>query len=302
MSGQGGCSVERVTTATFAKLKADGAPIVVATAYDTPSARLVDAAGVDAILVGDSLGMTVLGYESTLPVTMDDMLRAVAAVVRGASRTFIIADMPFMSYQAELADAMRNAGRFLAEGAHAVKIEGGNDDIRYTTATLVEAGIPVMGHLGLTPQSVHALGGYRTQGKTAEPAAALIEAAVGLQDAGAFSIVLECVPAELARIISELLEIPTIGIGAGDRCDGQVQVFHDLIGYGAGDRVPRHAKRYADVDAVIGDAIRGYVEEVRGRTFPTEAQSTHIDPEELAQAQVIFGAAGLGTEACEEPR
>ncbi|NTW28781.1 MAG: 3-methyl-2-oxobutanoate hydroxymethyltransferase [Coriobacteriia bacterium] len=266
--------VPRVTAAAFREMKRSGTPIVMLTAYDFHSARLVEAAGVDAILVGDSLGMTVLGESSTLPVTMDDMLRATRAVSRATGHALVIADMPFMSYQADYAEGMRNAGRFLAQaGAHAVKLEGATADTLALVSGLAGAGIPVMGHIGLTPQSVNTLGGYRTQGKDAAGAAALVLDALSLQDAGAFAVVLECVPAELAEKISGMLDIPTIGIGAGVGCDGQVQVFHDILGLG--DFLPRHAKRYANLAEEIGRAVSAYAGDVRGRTFPGEEQSTH---------------------------
>jgi 3-methyl-2-oxobutanoate hydroxymethyltransferase len=256
-------------------------PIVMVTAYDAPSARLVDEAGVDAILVGDSLGMVVLGYESTLPVTLDDMLHHTRAVVRGTSRALVVADMPFMTFQITAEEALRNAAILMAQGgAHAVKLEGGTM-VAPTVERLVQAGIPVMGHVGLTPQSVHQLGGYRVQAKDDATARALLADCHALQAAGAFAIVLECIPAELARMVSEELAIPTIGIGAGVGCDGQVQVFHDLLGLG-GSFVPRHAKQYADVGTAIKQAVETYVDEVRDGAFPTAAQSTAIDPQVFA--------------------
>jgi 3-methyl-2-oxobutanoate hydroxymethyltransferase len=259
------------------------------TAYDYHSARLVEAAGVDSILVGDSLGMAVLGENSTLPVTMDDMIRATRAVSRAVSRVLVVGDMPFMSYQADYAEGMRNAARFLSEGgAQAVKVEGASDDTLILVEGLVAAGVPVMGHIGLTPQSVHVLGGYKTQGKDSAAAARLIADAVALQDVGAFAIVLECVPAELAQRISELLDIPTIGIGAGVGCDGQVQVFHDILGLG--DFMPRHAKRYANLAEEISRAVSAYADDVRGKSFPGDAQSTHLDLGVLAEAEVRYSA------------
>lgn len=272
--------VRPVTTATFRTLKAESRRIVMVTAYDAMSARLVDAAGVDAILVGDSLGMTVLGFDSTLPVTMEDMLRATFAVARGAKRPLIVADMPFMSYQASDEDALRNAGRLMAEGgAGAVKLEGGAA-VAETVRRITAAGIPVMGHVGLTPQSVHQLGGYRVQAKDATGARALLDDCLALQDAGAFGIVLECIPAELAAIVTAQLAIPTIGIGAGVGCDGEVQVFHDLLGLG-GAFSPRHAKRFAELGDAIITAVSGYAAEVRSGAFPAEAQTTHMDAEAL---------------------
>ncbi len=271
----------RVTTTTLAAMKAAGEPVVMVTAYDAPGARLVEAAGVDVILVGDSLGMTVLGYESTLPVTVDDMLRATAAVARSASRALVVADMPFLSYQVSPEDALRNAGRFLAEaGASAVKIEGGAA-VAPLVEFLVGAGVPVMGHVGLTPQSVNVFGGYAVQARDLDGAIALVEDCLELEAAGAFAVVLELVPAELAAIVSEELTIPTIGIGAGAGCDGQVQVFHDLLGLG--EFTPRHAKRYADIGGAITKAVSQYAADVRVGAFPAEANLTHLDAEVIAE-------------------
>ena len=270
----------RVTTTSLAAMKAAGEPIVMVTAYDAPGARLADAAGVDVILVGDSLGMTVLGYDSTLPVTMDDMLRATAAVARGTTHALVVADMPFLSFQVSPEDALRNAGRFLAEaGAVAVKIEGGAG-VAPLVEFLVGAGVPVIGHVGLTPQSVNVLGGYTVQGRDFDGAIALVEDCLELEAAGAFAVVLELVPAELAVLVSEELAIPTIGIGAGAGCDGQVQVFHDILGLG--ENTPRHAKRYAEIGEAITKAIARYAADVRAGTFPGEAQLTHMDVEVVA--------------------
>lgn len=282
-------SSPRVTVTSLRRLKEAGRPIVMVTAYDHPGARLVESAGVDAVLVGDSLGMTVLGHESTLPVTMDAMVHHSAAVSRACTRALVIADMPFMSYQTSVEDALRNAGRLLAEGgAQAVKVEGATPRLLQTVEVLVGAGIPVMGHVGLTPQSVNQLGGYRTQAQGAAEAARLLNDCVALERAGAFAVVLECIPAELAARASELVSIPTIGIGAGAGCDGQVQVFHDLLGLGT--FTPRHAKRYGDVGAAIVEAISAYADDVRGRAFPGEEQLRHADPESLAEAEIIFAS------------
>lgn len=279
-----------VTTRAFRDLKSAHTPIVMVTAYDTPSARLVDEAGVDAILVGDSLGMTVLGFDSTLPVTMDDMVRHTAAVVRGARRALVVADMPFMSFQVTPEEALRNAGRLLAEGgAAAVKLEGGRS-VAPVVRKLTEAGIPVMGHVGLTPQSVNQLGGYRVQAKETAAALELLEDCRSLQDAGAFAVVLECIPAELAEIASAELAIPTIGIGAGAGCDGQVQVFHDLLGMGT--FTPRHAKRYAEIGNAIRDAVASYAEEVRTHSFPSVEHSTRMDADTREEVE-RFGKPGL---------
>ena len=267
---------KRVSISDLKAMKKRGDKIVMLTAYDYPSARLVEEAGVPLILVGDTLGMVVLGYESTIPVTMDDMLHHVKAVVRGTHRAHVVADMPLLSYQASPQDALRNAGRMLKEaGAQSVKLEGGVR-VAETVRLLVEAGIPVMGHLGLTPQSINQFGGYKVQGKTAAAAARILNDAAALQEAGVYAIVLECVPLQLARAITERVSIPTIGIGAGPHCDGQVQVFHDLLGLFA-DFVPKHAKRYAHLAEAARDAIRAYAAEVREGAFPTDRQSFSVD-------------------------
>lgn len=284
----------RATISAFGALKEASRPIVMVTAYDWSGARLVEAAGVDAILVGDSLGMTVLGLPSTLPVTMDDMLRATAAVVRGTSSALIVADLPFMSYQASHSDGMRNAGRLVAEaGAQAVKLEGANPGTLALTRSLVDAGIPVMGHVGLTPQSVNTLGGYRTQARDVAAAAKLIDDCLALEQSGAFAVVLECIPAELARRVSTLLTIPTIGIGAGVGCDGQVQVFHDLLGLG--DFVPKHAAVYADIGAQITAAVSRYADDVRDRAFPGEPQTTHVDSAVVTEAETTARSHGVSS-------
>jgi 3-methyl-2-oxobutanoate hydroxymethyltransferase len=266
----------KTTVARLLEKKRSREPISVVTAYDFPSARLADEAGFDAILVGDSLAMVVLGHPNTLSVTMDEMLHHARAVSRGASRPLLIGDMPFMSYQASPADALRNAGRFLAEaGMDAIKLEGGRR-MADTVRAIVDAGIPVQGHIGLLPQSEKAMG-LRVQGKTAALARALLDDALALQAAGCFSIVIEGVPARLATAITTTLEIPTIGIGAGSDTDGQVLVWHDLLGLY--DRVPRFVKRYADVGRTIGDALRTFREDVEARRFPS-AEHTYAMPEE----------------------
>lgn len=273
-----------VTTATLRSMKADGRPLVMVAAYDKPSARLADEAGVDVILVGDSLGMTVLGHDSTLPVTLDAMVHHTAAVSRARTRAMVVADMPFMTFQISAEEALRAAGRLLAEGgAAAVKLEGGMR-IAPTVRRLVEAGIPVMGHVGLTPQSVHQLGGYRVQAKDDAGAAALIDDCRSLEEAGAFSVVLECIPAELAAKVTGMLSVPTVGIGAGPACDGQVQVFHDLLGLGGGF-VPKHARRYVDAGSIIREALAAYTAEVRDGTFA---------PDGVAGASRTDGAASSG--------
>jgi 3-methyl-2-oxobutanoate hydroxymethyltransferase len=250
------------------------------TAYDYPTALAMDRAGIDTILVGDSLGMVVLGYENTLPVTMDVMLHHCKAVARGAKYALLIGDMPFMSYQASVADAVRNAGRFLQEaGMDAVKLEGGRER-REAVEGIVGAGIPVMGHIGLTPQSVHQLGGFRAQGKSAEAAKRLFEDALILQEAGCFSILLETIPTQLASLMSEKLEIPTIGIGAGVSCDGQVLVTHDLLGLF--DRfTPKFVKKYAHLHQEMATAISSYKTDVENGTFPSDEHSFEMTEEEL---------------------
>ena len=266
----------RVSITDLKAMKKRGEKIVMLTAYDYPSARLVEEAGVPLILVGDSLGMVVLGYDSTIPVTMEEMLHHVKAVVRGSRRAHVVADMPFMSYQASPQVALHNAGRMLKEGgAQSVKLEGGLR-VAETVRLLVEAGIPVMGHIGLTPQSINQFGGYKVQGKTPAAAVKLINDAVALEQAGVYAIVLETVPAQLAKAITERVSVPTIGIGAGPQCDGQVQVFHDMLGLFT-DFVPKHAKRYANLAEAIGDAVREYAAEVKEGRFPTERESFIMD-------------------------
>ncbi|MGC2674211.1 MAG: 3-methyl-2-oxobutanoate hydroxymethyltransferase [Candidatus Acidiferrum sp.] len=248
--------------------------IVCLTAYDYPTARLLDEAGVDVLLVGDSLGMVVLGYESTLPVSVDEMLHHTRAVRRGTRRALVVADMPYGSYHTDTAESLRNAVRFVKEaGAEAVKVEGGERRLELIVR-LTEAEIPVMGHVGLTPQSVNALGGYRVQGKTTVAAEQLVRDARAVEAAGAFAVVLEAVPRELAAQITRELRIPTIGIGAGPDCDGQVLVIHDLLGLTFG-ATPKFARQYANVGEMIAKAAREYCEDVRGGTFPSDAESYH---------------------------
>lgn len=250
------------------KMKEAQEPLAMITAYDYPSAALAEQADVDLILVGDSLGNVVLGYDSTLPVTIDDMVYHSRAVRRGAPNTFIVADMPFMTYHSSISETMRDVRRLMQEGhANAVKMEGGTE-ITQMVEACVKAGVPVLGHIGLTPQSVHQIGGYRVQGKTAEDAERLLEDALALERAGAFGVVLELVTDQVAAYISERLSIPTIGIGAGSRCDGQVLVFHDVLRYSPDYREKRFVKTYADVGTLIRDGIGAYVAEVKQRAFP----------------------------------
>lgn len=280
----------KVTTRTLSQMKKKGEPIAMLTAYDYPSAKLADAAGVDVILVGDSLGMVVLGYDSTVPVTLDDMTHHTKAVVRGAKRAMVVTDLPFLTAHLGKEEVLRAAGRLMQEGgAQGVKMEGGEaiiDAVRACTA----AGIPVMGHLGLTPQSVHLLGGYRVQGKDAEVARRILREARMLEEAGIFALVLECVPEELAQEITKEISVPTIGIGAGRHCDGQVLVYHDVLRM-ASDLQPSFVKAYADVGNQIVGAIRHYVEDVREGRFPEEQHVFHF-PE--VQKALAGGGKGEG--------
>ncbi|MFC1870384.1 3-methyl-2-oxobutanoate hydroxymethyltransferase [Chloroflexota bacterium] len=266
----------RVTINQVKDMKPKGEKIVMLTAYDYATARIVDEVGVPLILVGDSLGMVMLGYESTIPVTIDEMLHHTKAVVRGTRTAMVIGDMPFMTYHVSTEDALRNAARFIQEaGAQAIKLEGGVT-VADKVKSIVNCGIPVMGHIGLTPQSIHQFGGYKIQGKTPEAAIRLLEDAQALEQAGAFSIVLETVPAPLATLITQKISIPTIGIGAGAGCDGQVQVINDILGSFA-DFVPKHAKQYAKLTDIIKNAVSEYYNEVTTGTFPTEKQSFTMD-------------------------
>jgi len=271
----------RVNINQIKEMKQKGEKITMLTAYDYATAKIVDEVGVPLILVGDSLGMVVLGYESTVFVTMEEMLHHVKAVVRGSNKSLIVADMPFMTYHVSVEDAMRNAGRFLQEGgAQAVKLEGGvtaADKIR----KIVDCGIPVCGHIGLTPQSINQLGGYRIQGKTAEAAKRLLDDARAVEQAGAFAVVMETVPTPLASLITRKISIPTIGIGAGPGCDGQVQVVNDVLG-STGGYVPKHAKQFANLNEITKNAIAAYYSEVKANTFPTEANGFPLDESVLA--------------------
>ncbi|MDH7576687.1 MAG: 3-methyl-2-oxobutanoate hydroxymethyltransferase [Bacillota bacterium] len=261
----------RVTTVTLQEMKAKGEKITLLTAYDYPTARILDEAGIDILLVGDSLGNVILGYENTLSVTMAEMIHHTKAVARGARRALVVGDLPFLSYQVSIGEALRNGGRFLQEaGAQAVKLEGGKERAE-TVRALVETGIPVMGHLGLTPQSVHQLGGYRVQGRTEEAARRLMEDALALEEAGIFALVLECIPAKVAAEITSRLRVPTLGIGAGPACDGQVLVTHDLLGL-TGRRVPKFVKQYANFYEDMLAAIRSFQADVKEGEFPEKDQ------------------------------
>lgn len=266
---------EILSRKSFSSSNSAGSPtkITCLTAYDYPSARLLDESGVDVILVGDSVGMTVLGYDSTLPVTLEDMLHHVRAVRRGTKRALLVADMPYGSYHVSIEDSVRNALRLVKEGAEAVKVEGGERRIELI-ARLVEAEIPVMGHVGLTPQSINSMGGFHVQGKSAEASVQIERDARAAEAAGAFAVVLESIPRELAARVTERLRVPTIGIGAGPDCDGQILVFHDLLGLTPG-RVPKFARQYADLSGVISQAVTAYCNDVRQGSFPSDAESYH---------------------------
>jgi len=272
--------------AVRARKRGTGDPLVMVTAYDAPGARIADEAGVDIILVGDSLAMVVLGYENTLPITVDEMLHHTRAVRRGVKRALVIADMPYASYQVDEKQAVENAARFVKDGgAEAVKIEGGEKRVSLVHR-LLDAEIPVMGHVGLTPQSLNVMGGYRVQGKTMNAIERLVKDAVALDRAGAFSIVLEGIPREVARIITEEVESPTIGIGAGPDCDGQVLVFHDILNLT--DREPaKFVRQYADAAALITGAVAQFKADVEAKTFPADSESYHLPRETQMALEVI---------------
>lgn len=276
MTNQTKKPVRRITAPDLIRMKTQGEAITMVTAYDYHSARLADSAGIDSLLIGDSLGMTMLGYDSTLPVTMDDMVYATKIVARTAKRALVVADLPFMSYQISVKEGMHNAARLVQEGgAQMVKLETATPHVLKLIKRLTEAGIPVMSHLGLTPQSVNAFGGFKGQGKTTSAAQILIEEARAVQEAGAAAVVLECIPSELAQLITQELHIPTIGIGAGHDCDGQVQVFQDLMGFGTFK--PKHAKAFCDAETIFTQALQDYAQGCKARSFPTEVESTYFD-------------------------
>lgn len=269
-------------TTDFTKMKKNNEKIVMLTAYDFPSAKLADQAGVDMILVGDSLGMVVLGYESTIPVTMEDMIHHTKAVKRGAKDTFIVVDMPFLTYHLSVENTLINAGRLIQEtGANAVKLEGADEVLEKITA-LTNAGIPVCAHLGLTPQSVGVIGGYKVQGRDSQAAKKLLKDAKKCEDAGAFAVVLECVPKQLTEEITNSLSIPVIGIGAGIQADGQVLVYHDILGYGV-DRVPKFVKQYSLLNPIIKQSIQAFTNDVRNQQFPEEKHSFSMKEDELKE-------------------
>lgn len=274
----------RTSVTQIRDMKQKGEKIAMLTAYDYSTAKLIDEVGIPLILVGDSLGMVVLGYESTIPVTMDEMIHHTKAVVRGSSKALVVGDMPFMTYQVSIEDTLRNAARFIQEGgAQSVKLEGG-ENMAPTVERIVSCGIPVMGHIGLTPQSINQLGGFKVMGKTTEAAVRLIRDAEALDEAGVFSIVLECVPEPLSKLITEKVSVPTIGIGAGKFCDGQVQVINDLLGLFA-DFVPKHAKQYVRLMDDIKKATSDYMADVQNGTFPTDKQSYAMDESIISEIE-----------------
>ena len=287
---------DRITVPALVARKAGRAKIVALTAYDFPTAEILDRMGVDLILVGDSLGMVVLGYEDTVAVTLDDVLHHTKAVVRAVRRALVVADMPFLSFHVSAEDALRNAGRMLQEGgAHAVKIEGGSPRRLEIVRALVQSEIPVLGHVGLTPQSILRLGQFKVQGGDAAEAARIVGEAEALQDAGVFGIVLECIPREVAAEITRRLAVPTIGIGAGSSCDGQILVLHDLVGFSHGYN-PKFVRRYADIDSVIAGAVDRYGQDVRAGRFPDDSHSYHLKPGQ------VRGFLELAKRRANEPR
>ena len=283
----------RITVPGLLEKKSRGEKIVMLTAYDLPMARLLDEAGVDIILVGDSLGMVLLGYSSTVPVTMEEMLHHTKAVRRGVSKGLLVGDMPFMSFNISVKETVRNAGRFMKEaGCDAVKVEGGQGSVASLQAVkaILSAGIPVLGHLGLTPQTVAQLGGFKVQGRTSRSAVKLFESALELERAGCFGIVLECIPAEVARLITENLRVPTLGIGAGPHCDGQVLVTHDLLGL-TGFHAPRFVRRFARIDAQVSGAVKKFQQAVTRGGFPSDRESFRMEPSQWRRLKSALRAA-----------
>ena len=270
---------QRVTIPALQSKKANKEKITALTAYDFPIARIVDDAGIDLVLVGDSLGMVVLGYDNTIPVTMDEMIHHTKPVVRAVKRALVIGDMPYFSFHLSTEESVFNASRFIKEaGAQGVKIEGASKKRLKLIESLVEAEIPVMGHVGLTPQSIHHIGQFKVKGSEKGEARKVIQDAVNLEKAGVFAVILECIPMEVAGIITEKLKVPTIGIGAGPRCDGQILVFHDLVGYSSG-YLPKFVKKYADLHGIISQAVGKYKEDVQKGVFPDDEHSYHLKPE-----------------------
>jgi 3-methyl-2-oxobutanoate hydroxymethyltransferase len=268
--------IKKVTVPALLRMKKAGEKIAALTAYDYPIAKIVDSAGIDVILVGDSVGMVVLGYENTIPVTMEEMIHHTKAVVRGTKRALVVGDMPYFSFHLTENDTVVNASRFLKEaGAQAVKIEGASPKRLKLIEKLVEAEIPVMGHVGLTPQSIHHLGRFKVQGKAVDEARTILTDAQNLEKAGVFSVILECVPMELARVVTQRLRVPTIGIGAGPHCDGQILVFHDLVGFMNG-YLPKFVKRYVRLHETLTQAVQAYAKDVQGGNFPDDEHSYHF--------------------------
>lgn len=274
---------QKVTIPFLQNKKKNKDKIVAITAYDFPVAKIMDECGIDLILVGDSLGMVVLGYENTIPVTMEEMIHHTKPVARASKNALVVGDMPYFSFHLSIEESVMNASRFLKEaGAKAVKIEGSSKKRLKLIETLVEAEIPVMGHVGLTPQSIHHFGRFKVKGREVDEAKKIITGAMNLEKAGVFSVVLECIPMELARIITEKLQVPTIGIGAGPYCDGQILVFHDLVGYSNG-YLPKFVKKYADFHELISRSVKGYIDDVKGGKFPDDKYSYHLKTEEIAE-------------------
>jgi len=275
--------IPKVTIPYLHTKKQKGEKIVALTAYDFPTAKIVDEAGADFILVGDSLGMVVLGYKNTIPVTMEEMIHHTKAVVRGAQRSLIVGDMPYFSFHLSVDETVRNASRFLKEaGAQTVKIEGASKKRLRVIESLVEAEIPVLGHVGLTPQSIYHLGQFKVRGKEIAEARKIMQGAKDLENAGVYGVVLECIPMELAKEITQRLAVPTIGIGAGPHCDGQILVFHDLVGYANG-YLPKFVKRYADIHGSLSKALDAYAKDVKEGVFPDHAHSYHLKKKEILQ-------------------
>ena len=278
---------QRVTIPALQSKKANKEKITALTAYDFPIARIVDDAGIDLVLVGDSLGMVVLGYDNTIPVTMDEMIHHTKPVVRAVKRALVIGDMPYFSFHLSTEESVFNASRFIKEaGAQGVKIEGASKKRLKLIESLVEAEIPVMGHVGLTPQSIHHIGQFKVKGSEKGEARKVIQDAVNLEKAGVFAVILECIPMELAGIITEKLKVPTIGIGAGPRCDGQILVFHDLVGYSSG-YLPKFVKKYADLHGIISQAVGKYKDDVIKGAFPDDEHSYHLKPEAARLLKII---------------
>lgn len=280
-------NIKPVTTRTFQKMKESGEKITMLTAYDFSTARYIDECGIDTILVGDSVGMTVLGYDTTINVTTEDMLTFTKAVAKGANRAFVVADMPFLSYHVSLEETVKNAGKLIQAGAKAVKLEGASDFILEEIKHLTQCGISVVGHLGFTPQYINAIGGYFIQGKSYENTVKLLNAAKKLEEAGVFAIVLEMVPEESAKMISENLKVPTIGIGAGKYTDGQVLVVDDLLGKYPGS-TPKFVKQYTQLKDIMKEAITAYKEDVKNAKFPDEEHTFYLSPEEREKLECNF--------------